>query len=89
MSDERDKYGEIPLDLLGLRRNFFVQMFFPDGYTTKRMALCEQIILSCDDPILNMAATILGGSTKGIMILFGLGKIAAFHYEDKKLREMK
>lgn len=77
------------LNLLGLRNNYFIQMFFPDGCVTKPMVICEQIILSSDDVVLNMAAEILAGNNDGIMVLFGLGKVMSFKYEKRKLKEMK
>lgn len=98
MSGECSKCGEHALecvcnensfDLLGLRKNYFIQMVFPDGYMSKPLAICEQIMLAADDVVLNMAAEILGGNSNGIMILFGLGKAIAFKYEDRKLKELR
>lgn len=98
MSSECDKCVENALecgcnegtfDLLGLRKNYFIQIVFPEGYMSKPMAICEQIILSSDDVVLNMAAERLAGNSKAIMVLFGLGKTMAFQYEDKNLKELR
>jgi len=72
-----------------LRKYYFIQMFFPDGYSSKPMAICDQIILSSDDIVLNIAAERLAGNSNGIMVLFGLGKVMSFKYEKRKLTVMK
>lgn len=80
---------EYNLNLLGLRNHYFIQMVYPEGYMSSPMAICEQIILSSDDVVLNMAVQRLAGNSYGIMVLFGLGKTMAFKYEDRKLIELK
>lgn len=91
MSGECDKCGEHALEcecILGLKNYYYIQMFFPQGYTTSPLCISEQIVLSSDDPVLNVAAERLSGNLNGIMVLFGLGKTMAFKYEKGKLKEL-
>lgn len=74
-------------DLLGLRKNYFIQMVFPGGYMSKPVAINEKVF--SDDVVLNMAAERLGGNSNGVMVLFGLGKAIAFKYEDRKLKKLR
>ena len=69
--------------------HYFIQMFFPGGYSTNPIAISEQILLTKDDPVLNYAAEKLAGNSNGILILFGLGKTIAYKYENKKLYKLK
>jgi len=72
-----------------IKRNYFIQMFFPNGSASQPFVVCEQILLEESDVVLNMAAQKLGGNSKGILVLFGLGKTLAFKYENKKLKELQ
>jgi len=78
-----------PMNLLGLRNYYFAQMFFPEGYISKHICICEQILLTEDDVLLNVSAEKLAGNSTGIMVLWGLGKAMAFKYEGKKLKKLK